>query len=431
MKLENNRKHFFRWDAGCFLILEEPADRVDFSVTDSEKVYCVAPEAGRVRVPDECLQLDGALEVYAVAVDAEGQQTRTYHTFPILPRRKPDDYVYTPGEYSSYYRLSEEVKTKLTCPAGGEPGQILTKTSDGVAWTHSGGGGAGTTFFPHISEDGILTWDNELGLPNPEPVDLRGGVGEDGFSPTIAVEAVAEGLLLTITNRDGVNEVILPKGIAGGEGQSGATFTPHLSDDGVLSWTNDKGLTNPAPICLRGSDGAPGQPGPQGVPGETGPVGQTGAPGADGYSPQKGVDYFTAEDIARIRSGLLSVSGGTLSGALDMGGNSLKSIAFPIDSTDGASKEYVDRMRLIFQNVSVPASAFVSDATYGDYPFKANIALKGALASMIPEVVFPMVDYGYAPICASYNGGVSVYTDSAPEDTTVFPTIILWRGDSV
>lgn len=431
MKLENNRKQFYQWDAGCFLHLEEPADRVDFSVTDTDMVYSVLPENGRVRIPDVCLQHDGTLDVYAVSVDAESQQTRTHHAFPVLPRKKPDDYVYTPSEYSSYYRLSELLNQKLTCPAGGEPGQILTKTAEGAAWTYSGGGSAGTTFFPHISEEGVLTWSNELGLPNPEPVDLRGGVGEDGFTPTISVEAVEDGLLLTIINRDGVNEVILPKGIAGGEGQSGATFTPHLSDDGVLSWTNDKGLSNPAAVSLRGLDGAPGQPGPQGTPGETGPMGQTGAPGADGYTPQKGVDYFTDEDIAQIRNGLLPCSGGTLNGSLDMGGNRLKNMAVPVDSTDGASKEYVDGMRLIFHEISVPASAFVSDASYADYPYKANIALAGALASMIPEVIFPITDFAYAPVCASYNGGVSVYTDSVPDSTTVFPTIILWRGDSV
>lgn len=31
----------------------------------------------------------------------------------------------------------------------------------------------------------------------------------------------------------------------------GATFTPHVSDAGILSWTNDKGLPNPAPIDLK------------------------------------------------------------------------------------------------------------------------------------------------------------------------------------
>jgi hypothetical protein len=28
------------------------------------------------------------------------------------------------------------------------------------------------------------------------------------------------------------------------------TFTPSVSEDGVLSWTNDKGLENPAPVSL-------------------------------------------------------------------------------------------------------------------------------------------------------------------------------------
>lgn len=34
-------------------------------------------------------------------------------------------------------------------------------------------GASGTTFTPHISEDKILTWTNDGGLPNPDPVDLN------------------------------------------------------------------------------------------------------------------------------------------------------------------------------------------------------------------------------------------------------------------
>ena len=36
----------------------------------------------------------------------------------------------------------------------------------------------------------------------------------------------------------------------GGYGESGATFTPAIDDSGTLSWTNDKGLTNPDPVNL-------------------------------------------------------------------------------------------------------------------------------------------------------------------------------------
>jgi hypothetical protein len=34
-------------------------------------------------------------------------------------------------------------------------------------------GASGATFTPHINEDKILTWTNDGGLPNPDPVDLN------------------------------------------------------------------------------------------------------------------------------------------------------------------------------------------------------------------------------------------------------------------
>lgn len=37
-------------------------------------------------------------------------------------------------------------------------------------------------------------------------------------------------------------------------GSSGATFTPHVSEDKILSWTNDKGLENPIPVDLNPFD---------------------------------------------------------------------------------------------------------------------------------------------------------------------------------
>ena len=51
----------------------------------------------------------------------------------------------------------------------------------------------------------------------------------------------------------------------------GTTFTPTVSEDGVLSWTNDGGKTNPEPINITGPQGPAGN---------------------DGYTPVKGVDYF-------------------------------------------------------------------------------------------------------------------------------------------
>lgn len=54
----------------------------------------------------------------------------------------------------------------------------------------------------------------------------------------------------------------------------------------------DTGDTGP-----RGERGLDGSPGPQGIPGERGLPGDPGPKGDDGYTPQKGIDYFTQQDI--------------------------------------------------------------------------------------------------------------------------------------
>ena len=41
-------------------------------------------------------------------------------------------------------------------------------------------------------------------------------------------------------------------------GADGATFVPSIDKDGFLSWSNNKGYTNPATVKVRGEDGATG-----------------------------------------------------------------------------------------------------------------------------------------------------------------------------
>lgn len=57
------------------------------------------------------------------------------------------------------------------------------------------------------------------------------------------------------------------QGETGPQGPQGVTFTPSVSAEGVISWTNDGQRENPESVNIRG---------PQGVQGETGPTGATG-----------------------------------------------------------------------------------------------------------------------------------------------------------
>lgn len=71
----------------------------------------------------------------------------------------------------------------------------------------------------------------------------------------------------------------------------GATFFPSVSEEGVISWTNNGGLPNPEPVNIKGD------PGKDGVDGN---------PGADGYTPVKGTDYWTDSDKTEMVNAVIA-----------------------------------------------------------------------------------------------------------------------------
>lgn len=105
--------------------------------------------------------------------------------------------------------------------------------------------------------------------------------GADGVG--IPTGGVAGQVLAKKTDSDYDTEWITKTG-GGGDGD-GATFIPSVSKAGVISWTNDKGLPNPAPVDISGPQGPQGIQGPQG---ETGPKGEPGATGPRGEKGETG-----------------------------------------------------------------------------------------------------------------------------------------------
>lgn len=106
--------------------------------------------------------------------------------------------------------------------------------------------------------------------------------GKDGVSPTVELERQSDGVQITITDEKGAHTEKVYDGVGDGSGgANGFTFTPYVSDDGDLSWTNNGGLPNPATVNIKGPQG---EPGPRGDPGIDGSPGQDGKPGSDGKS---------------------------------------------------------------------------------------------------------------------------------------------------
>lgn len=75
---------------------------------------------------------------------------------------------------------------------------------------------------------------------------------------------------------------------------------------------------------------------------------------------------------------------------------------------------------LIFQNKTIAASAWVSDTTYSDYPYKANISCSGVDTNYFPEVAFNLEDATsgiFAPISSSSSNTVTIWATEIPDHT--------------
>lgn len=70
-------------------------------------------------------------------------------------------------------------------------------------------------------------------------------------------------------------------------------------------------------------------------------------------------------------------------------------------------------------NVSIQASAWASDATFTDYPYKATLSITGVTATMecktfLPDHTDADLQYLFAPWVNTKNGGLEVWAVSKP-----------------
>lgn len=95
----------------------------------------------------------------------------------------------------------------------------------------------------------------------------------------------------------GIQGEMGPQGPQGEQGEVGPQGPK--GEDGAPGPQGEQGIQGP--------QGEKGDKGEQGEVGPQGPKGEDGAPGKDGYTPVKGIDYFTDEDMAQITDGMASI----------------------------------------------------------------------------------------------------------------------------
>ena len=198
-------------------------------------------------------------------------------------------------------------------------------------------------FIPDVDTEGDLSWTNKAGIENPEPVNIKGPRGEQGYglkllgTYTSLEELKQEHPTANLGDAYSVNGDIYiytentddpwqnfgqlqgpkgeqgepgpkgdpgetgPQGNPGEKGETGPYFTPSVDAEGNLSWSNNGSLENPQTVNIKGPQGEPGPQGeqgpqgPQGEPGQKGEPGEKGEPGTEGPQGPIGVTgpYFT------------------------------------------------------------------------------------------------------------------------------------------
>jgi hypothetical protein len=82
---------------------------------------------------------------------------------------------------------------------------------------------------------------------------------------------------------------------------------------------------------------------------------------------------------------------------------------------------------LKFTSKSVATSAWSSDTTYSDYPYRASVSCSGVTSSYFAEVVFSPSDAtsgNYAPICVTGSSIVYIYAKEKPSASITIPSIV-------
>lgn len=203
-KLFNGRNRFYQWDVNQKLIVldYDPNCQIHFKSPGERCSLLVKPYVlnGQtvIDVPNKILQDSGSVVIYAYYYKDE-KYTKQNFVFDIVKRQKPVNYVYT--------------------------------------------------------EDEVLTWEAfDERLQNIE----ENGISEDVIESTlkeyleenkIETGATAEQAAQIEQNKRDIAE------LRETVGEDGATFIPNVSEDGIISWTNDKELENPDPVNIKGEDG--------------------------------------------------------------------------------------------------------------------------------------------------------------------------------
>lgn len=150
-------------------------------------------------------------------------------------------------------------KISLKGPAGekgekGDRGEKGDKGDQGETGPQGPKGENGATFIPTIDKNGILKWENNKGLSNPESVAIK---GQAGLTPKIELDDETGTLSVSYSSDFIPDASVQSMSIKGPRGEDGKTIVPHVSTEGLITWSQSAEIPV-EPINIKGPKGNDG-----------------------------------------------------------------------------------------------------------------------------------------------------------------------------
>lgn len=105
--IEDGRKTFYQWDLNQKIVVDCDCNQIHFE-QDGDTALVVEVSGMTAQVPNILLTVAKPIKAYAY-VDSDNSHTKFQEIFNVIPRNKPDTYVYTETEVLSYEALQNQI----------------------------------------------------------------------------------------------------------------------------------------------------------------------------------------------------------------------------------------------------------------------------------------------------------------------------------
>ena len=107
LKIKDGRKHFYQWEINQKLVVGNAAKFVHYYNGIDENALVVDVVDGFADVPNIYLTENWTIHAFAF----DGEKVIGAAAFEVVPRAKPDDYVYSQTEVKTWEQLDEKIDT--------------------------------------------------------------------------------------------------------------------------------------------------------------------------------------------------------------------------------------------------------------------------------------------------------------------------------